>query len=73
MQPRDVMIRDLDLRRAAQLVVKRHGDDAPIVAAQPVDGLAREGDREGVAVWRSILRVIEELQRVKSNVGKKVN
>lgn len=45
------MIRDLNLWRAAQLLVKRHGDDAAIVTAQRVDELA-EGDLEGAAVQR---------------------
>ena len=67
------MIADHDLWHAAQLLVKRHGDDAPIVAAQRVDELAREGDFEGAAVWTSILRVVEELLRVKPNVREKVN
>lgn len=64
---------DLDLFRAAQLLVKRHAEDAAIVAAQRADELAREGDFEGAAVWTSILRAVEELQRVKPNVGEKVN
>lgn len=67
------MIPDLDLWRAAQLLVKRHGEDAAIVTAQRADELVREGDLEGAAVWRSILRVLEELLRVKPNVGEKVN
>ena len=67
------LISDHDLWRAAQLLVNRHGDDAGIVAAQRVDELAREGDFEGAAVWTSILRVVEELRRVKPNVGERVN
>jgi hypothetical protein len=37
------MIRDPDVRCAAHLVVKRHGADAPIVAAQRADELFNEG------------------------------
>jgi hypothetical protein len=33
------MISDPDIWRAAQLIVKRHGADAPIVAAQRADEL----------------------------------
>ena len=37
------MIPDLDILRAAQLLVKRHGADARIVAAQRADELFNEG------------------------------
>jgi hypothetical protein len=62
-----------DLLGAAQLVIKRHGDDAAVVTKQRVDELARGGDFEGAAVWTSILRVVEELLRVKPNAGDRVN
>ena len=67
------MISDLDILRAAQLLVKRHGTDAPVVAAQRADELLDRGDLEGVAVWKSIARAVEELLRVVPNVGEKVN
>ena len=67
------MIYDRDIFRAAQLLVKRHGADAPIVAAQRADELFNEGDLDGVAVWRRILHAVEELQRVTPKVGERVN
>ena len=67
------MIRDPDVRCAAHLVVKRHGADAPIVAVQRADELFNEGDLDGVVVWKRILHAVEELQRVKPNVGERVN
>ena len=67
------MIPDLDILRAAQLLVKRHGADAPVVAAQRADELLAAGDLDGVAVWRSITRAVDELLRVELNVGEKVN
>ena len=53
-------------------MVKRHGADAFIVAAQRADELLDEGDLDGVAVWKRILHAVEELQRVKPKVGEKV-
>jgi hypothetical protein len=41
------MISDPDIWGAAQLVVKRHDADAPIVAAQRADELFEEGDLDG--------------------------
>ena len=67
------MISDPDIWRAARLIVKRHGADAPIVAAQRADELFNEGDLDGAVVWRRILHAVEELQRVKPKVGERVN
>jgi hypothetical protein len=67
------MISDPDIWRAAQLMIKRHGDDASIAAAQRADELFNEGDLDGAAVWRRILHAVEELQRVKPKVGERVN
>jgi hypothetical protein len=67
------MISDPDIWRAAQLMIKRHGEDAAIATAQRADELFNENDLDGAAVWRRILHAVEELQRVKPKVGEKVN
>jgi hypothetical protein len=67
------MVDDPDIWRAAQLLVKRHGADAPVIAAQRADELLGRGDLEGVAVWKNITRAVEELQRVTPKVGERVN
>ncbi len=56
------MIPDLDLYRSANLLVKHHGQDAPIHAAMRADAMLDKGDLGGVAVWKRILRAVEELQ-----------
>ena len=43
------------------LLIKRHGDDAPIHAAMRADELMETGDMDGRAVWLRIGRAIEEL------------
>jgi hypothetical protein len=58
------MTPDLDIYRSANLLVKRHGDDAPIHAALRADAMLEKGDLDGYAVWKRILRAVEELQRV---------
>ncbi len=55
------MTSDLDIYRSAHLLIKRHGDDAPIEAAMRADELMEAGDMEGVAVWKMILNAIKEL------------
>ena len=52
---------DLDVYRAAHLLIERHGDDAPIEAAMRADELTEAGDMEGVTVWKMILKAIAEL------------
>lgn len=59
--------------RATQLVIKLHGAEAPVAAAQRGDELFTEGDLDGAAVWRRILNAVEELQRTKPKVGARVN
>ncbi len=58
------IVSDLDIYRSGVLV-KQHGEDAPIHAAMRADELLEAGDLDGCAVWRRILRAVEELQRVK--------
>ena len=55
------MIADADVWRAANLLIKQHGDDAPIHAAMRADELLAAGDLEGIAVWKAIIRAIDEL------------
>ncbi len=56
------MIPDLDIYRSANALVKRHGQDAPIQAAMRADAMLENGDLDGYAVWKRILRAVEELQ-----------
>lgn len=56
------MISDLDIYRAANLLIDRHGADALIEAARMIDRMLEHGDMEGRTVWRRIRRAIEVLQ-----------
>ena len=44
------MILDLDIYRSAQMLVKQHGEDAPIEAAIRADAMLEKGDLDGYAV-----------------------
>ncbi len=57
------MIPNPEIYRAANLLVKQHGDDAPIQAAMRADAMLEKGDLDGLAVWRRIVRAVEEIQR----------
>ncbi len=55
------MTSDLDIFRSAQLLVKQHGQDAPIHAAMRADELLEAGDLDGYAVWTRIVKAVGEL------------
>ncbi len=57
------MIPDLDIYRAANLLVKQYGEDAPIEAAMKADVMLDKGYLEGYAVWKRVLRAVEELSQ----------
>ncbi len=67
------MIPDLDIYRSANILVKRQGQDAPIHAAMKADAMLDKGDLDRVAVWRRVLRAVEELQRVEPEPGDAVH
>ncbi len=52
------MTSDLDIYRSANVLVREHGQDAPIQAAMRADAMLEAGDLEGWAVWKRILRAV---------------
>ena len=55
------MTSDLDTYRAANELIKQHGDAADIEAAMRADELMDAGDMDGEAVWLRIVKAVEEL------------
>ena len=51
----------------------QHGDDAPIHAAMRADAMLEAGDLDGYAVWKRILRAVEELQGTEPGCGARVH
>ena len=67
-------IADLEIWRAANLLVERHGGpDAAIVAAQRADECLASGDVDGQAIWKQIVEAILELLRREPADGEHVN
>jgi hypothetical protein len=56
------MVTELDIYRAANMLIERHGADAVIEAARMIDRMLNHGDTEGRQVWRRIKSAIEVLQ-----------
>jgi len=57
-----MVVSDIDIWRAAALLIRQHGENAEIVAAQRADELWEREDHEGRAVWLRIRRAVVELQ-----------
>ncbi len=55
------MIPDLDIYRSAQVLIKQHGPDTPVHAAMRADAMLEAGDLDGYAVWKRIVKAVEEL------------
>jgi hypothetical protein len=66
-------IADFDIWRAVNMLVKRHGRDAAIIAAQRADEYLAVGDADGQVVWKRIVGAILELVKDKSDEGEHVN
>jgi hypothetical protein len=67
------MISDVDIWRAALLMVKRYGDDAVLEAAARASQLMKDGDIAGCTTWQRILDAIERLQAKAPGEGEKVH
>ncbi len=67
------MIPDLDIYRAASVIIMQYGEDAPIHAAVRADAMLEKGDLDGAAAWKRILRAVEELQGTEPKSGEAVH
>jgi hypothetical protein len=56
------MVPDKDIWRAANRLMREHGDGAEVVAARRADEMLDRGDHDGQRVWMRIRRAISELQ-----------
>ena len=50
------MVSDLDTYRAANVLIRQHGEDAPIEAAMRADAMLESGDLDGYAVWKRVVK-----------------
>jgi hypothetical protein len=50
-----------DVWRAAEVLVRRHGLDAPLYVLQSVDQLIERGDLAAAGDWRRVLRATRQL------------
>ncbi len=55
------------------LLLKQHGEDAPIHAAMRADAALEASDVDGYRMWKRILRAVEELQGTEPGFGARVH
>jgi hypothetical protein len=55
------VIPEIDIWRAALLMLKRFGDNAHKESATRADSLETEGDHDGAATWRRITDAVKQL------------
>ena len=67
------MTSELEIYLSAKLLIDRHGDDAVIEAAMVADKMLEQGDLDGLATWKQILKTIEELQSRERPEGEKLH
>jgi hypothetical protein len=59
----------LNIYRTASVLIREHGEDAALEAAQRADGMLEKGYMKGAAVWRRVLRAVEDIQRKERRRG----
>jgi hypothetical protein len=55
------VIPEIDIWRAANLMLKRYGERALEESATRADKLAADGDHNGAAIWRRITDAVTQL------------
>ena len=52
---------DKEIYQSASVLIRQHGDGAGFHAAMRADAMLETGDLDGLAVWKRIIRAIDEL------------
>ena len=51
----------------ASMLLRQHGDRAPVVVAERIGQLASEGKGAGVALWKEVARRVDQILRAKNS------
>ncbi len=63
------MTSDLGIFRTASVLIREHGEDAALEAAQRADAMLEKGSVDGQRVWKRVLAAIKEIQRQETCEG----
>jgi hypothetical protein len=67
------MTSDLDIFRTATVLIREHGDEATLAAAERAESFLEAGDVDGSVVWKRVLAAVKEIQRQEPREGEAVN
>ncbi len=67
------MTSDIDIYRTASVLIREHGKDAALEAAQRADALLEKGSLDGQRVRKRVLAAVKEIQRQEPREGEAVN
>ncbi len=67
------MISDFAIYSTANIIVKRYGEKARLHATKRATAMLKAGDLDSYAVWKRILRAVEELQAKEPKPGEAVH
>ncbi len=67
------MTSGLDIYRTASVLIRKHGEDAALEAAQRADAMLEKGSLDGQRVWKRVLAAVKEIQRQEPREGEAVN
>ena len=67
------MISEIDIYRTASVLIREHGVDAALEAAQSADAMLEKGCLDGQRVWKRVLAAVTEIQREECREGEAVN
>ncbi len=67
------MTSDLDIYRTANVLIREHGEDAALEAAERADAMLETGSLDGLRVWKRVLAAVKEIQRQEPRAGEAVN
>ena len=67
------MVPEIDIHRAANPLVKQHGEFAPLRAAERAGRLLEAGDVGGERAWPQILKAVEGLLAKRPAPGQRVH
>ncbi len=66
-------VEGIDAYCTSNILVKQHGEDAPIHAAMRADAMLEAGDLDGYGEWKRVLRAVGELQGTAPRAGTRVH
>ncbi len=55
-------MQSLDIRKSADILIEKHGDNAPKIAESMADARRASKDYQGCAIWLCVLEAINHLE-----------